>query len=209
MANPYPASLLGLTAFVLLLAGGGFHFESSGAHVSVSISPASLVAWPLFLLSAILASRTSSIRGETKASWWRNGLALVVDFSGLLTILMLPLAAAALYRAIGHLPPPWEYAGELSGGAVSALFIPLFAAIWSGLGFALHPCVTTPGQLISGVSANTRADVSSWDLAFRGVFAYYGLFIPLFGRFAGGLEAVSTIRVAQKSSTTDSDAISS
>jgi len=117
-----------------------------------------------------------------------------VDFAGLVTLLGLPLALASLSFEQGHLPPPWEYSGESSSPLAGILFLPTFAAIWSALGAALHPAVTTPGQLLAGISTNVRSDVPGGDLALRGVFAYFGLCIPIFRVFGSGLEASSTLR---------------
>lgn len=91
----------------------------------------------------------------------------------------------------------WEF--QRAGGTVldtfySFIFVPIFLSIWAGFGIALHPKVTTPGALIANISLEVRQDLPFWRLAVFGIFAYYGVFIPLFKIFALGVEVKSRMR---------------
>jgi hypothetical protein len=113
-------------------------------------------------------------------------------------LLFIPVTFLNLVIVLGGLPPPWSISESISTINAIAVAVSLicFFLFWAGLGLALHPRVRTPGMILCNIDIRTENPASMLKMAFFGVFAYYGVFIPFFNLFARSIKANGTMHGA-------------
>jgi len=186
---------IGVVGIAIGTAAGGFSQEPHNGVISISLPPLVVASW-VFLLLAVAATEVGEMKqGTIKAPWWRESIAFIYDFILLFELLFIPVAFLNLVIELGRLPPPWSVSESVSvnnpiGVVVNLTCVFLF---WGGLGLALHPRVRTPGMLLCNIDIRTKNPTSMLKLAFSGVFAYYGVFIPFFNLFSRGIKTNGTM----------------
>ncbi len=192
--NQRALSSLGLVGIAVVLAAGGFSVKSHGGLVSISLPPATLVAWVFFVLSLASLKVKVSIRGVKNAPWWKKSLSFIYDFFVFFGSLFIPLTFLYLVAGLGGLPSPWliEEAVVPKGIIIDVIGVVCFIVFWGGMGLALHPNVRTPGMILLNIDLRLEEPASIVRIALFGVFRYYGVFIPLFNVFAQGLTVSGT-----------------
>ncbi|MDH5354650.1 MAG: hypothetical protein OEY09_09435 [Gammaproteobacteria bacterium] len=192
-------SFLAVIGIVVLFSTKGFHFSITNNMLSVFLSPWTLLSWPLLLIPLITSLNEKSKGSEELAPWWRGAVAFLIDGPLLMSIFAIPLCLLVLVLENGGIPSSWlieRKAGTSKDTLYTILFLFMFIATWSGIGLCLHPKITTPGALAANVTLKVKGNLPAWRLAFFGVFAYYGVFIPFFKHFAIGVEVEKHIRAA-------------
>jgi hypothetical protein len=144
-------AFLGVVGLAMVFALDGYSFGVSypgGAHVTMH--PLLLAAWPLVFVSVLVSLTADAQTGGHPAHWSRRITACVIDGGTFAHCLFVPYALLVLVCEVGGMPPPWESArseSSLIDSVYILLFLPLFFALWAGLGLALHParsCATSP-----------------------------------------------------------------
>lgn len=190
-------SFLAIVGLMVLFASEGFHFSTEDQVLTVSMSPWAVLSWVLFLVSIVAALAEAPKSSETNAPWWRGALAVLVDVPLVICFLAIPFCLFVLVVENGGIPSDWLVQRK-SGTPMDTLYtvvsLPVFAAIWPGIGFCLHAKITTPGASIANVTIKSKNDLPTWRLAFFGPFAYYGVLVPFFKSFAPGIEVDTRIR---------------
>jgi hypothetical protein len=189
-------AFLGVVGLAMVFALDGYSFGVSypgGAHVTMH--PLLLAAWPLVFVSVLVSLTADAQTGGHPAHWSRRITACVIDGGTFAHCLFVPYALLVLVCEVGGMPPPWESArseSSLIDSVYILLFLPLFFALWAGLGLALHPRVTTPGALVCNITLGTAKPESVKRLATQGLFAYFR--IPFFASSDDRILATQAIR---------------
>ena len=102
----------------------------------------------------------------------------------------------ALYIHLGHFPPPWQIEdSQTQNGIVEGIpFLVMLVTFWVALGLCLSPNFQTPGMALANIDLAVETEASNLKLSIFGVFAYYGVFIPLFNIFSMGLNPKGVCR---------------
>lgn len=192
-------SFLAIFGLIGVMAAEGFHFSSENQVITVFLNPWAVPSWLLLLVALIASLQEKPRSSETIAPWWRGALAFLVDAPLIMCLFTIPFCLLVLVVENGGIPTNWLIQRS-SGTPVDTLYtvisLPMFAATWSGIGFCLHPKITTPGSLIANTTIEIKDDLPKWRLGLFGPIAYYGVFIPLFKYFAPEIEVEKRIRAA-------------
>jgi len=192
-------SFLAIVGLIAIIATKGFHFSIENKVTTVFLNPWTLPSWLLLLVALVASLQEKPQSSETIAAWWRGAVAFLVDVPLIICFFAIPFCLFVLVIENGGIPSTWlieRRSGTSSDTLYSILFIPVFAATWSGIGFCLHPKISTPGALVANATIEIKEDLPRWRLAFFGPFAYYGVFIPFFKYFAPGIEVEKRVRAA-------------
>ncbi len=182
-----------LVGLLISLVSGGFSFNSYNGATNISLPPIDLASWMLMVIATFSIDLNPPAPVPfVKAPWWKQSVAFICDFVWLFYLLFVPVALIELIIHLGHLPPPWNIAdSQVKYPFIEAIiFIFPFCIFWSGMGLALHPRIRTPGMVLANIDLRLEGSNTPAKIAFFGIFAYYGVFIPLFKYFAMGLEAI-------------------
>jgi hypothetical protein len=186
-------SYLAVAGVLIIVSTGGLNVHISNNFVSASMSPWALLAWP-FLLASLLSSLQANLKStETAAPWWRGTVAFLIDAPLVMSIIIIPLCLLILVVESSGLPSSWEIdrrSDSVADLIYAILYVPTFAAVWIGIGMCLHPRITTPGCLVANITLSVQENLPMWRLALLGIFAYYGVFIPLFKIFAPDINVI-------------------
>ena len=197
MKQRYIASI-GLIGILFVAIGGGFSLANKNGVTSVSISPFVLVSWLFFFLAATSTKIGEMQQGSIQASWWRKSVSFIYDFYLIFCLLFIPVTFLTLVIHQGGFPPPWSIQNSASSNSIilSVVFLISFTLLWCSLGYALHHRVRTPGMILCDIDLRTEKTESPLKMAFVGIFAYYGVFIPLFNLFTLGVKVNGTMQNA-------------
>lgn len=135
----------------------------------------------------------------SKAPWWRKSVSFIYDFIWLLGLLFIPFTFLSLIVHVGGFPPPWQIESDQAQNGILevVIFIVIFVAFWVFLGLCLSPNVQTPGMALANIDLYVEGEASKLKLSIVGVFAYYGVFIPIFNMFSMGLNVKGVCRGSQ------------
>jgi len=179
-------SFLAIVGLIAIIATKGFHFSIENKVTTVFLNPWTLPSWLLLLVALVASLQEKPQSSETIAAWWRGAVAFLVDVPLIICFFAIPFCLFVLVIENGGIPSTWLI--ERRSGTSSAT--------WSGIGFCLHPKISTPGALVANATIEIKEDLPRWRLAFFGPFAYYGVFIPFFKYFAPGIEVEKRVRAA-------------
>jgi hypothetical protein len=165
--------------------GYSARFGSGGAHLSASLSPIALAAWPLALVAVAGSWRIRSRAATNDGPRWpRVLLALYVDFASYLIVAVVPACLLALWlESIATGEFSWKFTRNFarpSDALTSAVALFVFAAFWAFFGIPMWASRRSPGGLLAGVVLHTTAPVPFWRSAVFGVFQYFALAVPGF-----------------------------
>jgi len=197
MKQRYIASI-GIIGIIFVAIGGGFNLANKNGVTSASISPFVLVSWVFFFIAITSTKIGEMQQGSIQASWWRKSVSFIYDAYLIFCLLFIPVTFLTLVIHQGGFPPPWSIQNSVSSSNIilSLIFLTSFTMFWCSFGYALHQRVRTPGMVLCNIDLRTEKSETPLKMAFIGVFAYYGVFIPIFNLFALGVKVNGTMQNA-------------
>ena len=200
------------SAIVLLVTfinrGLGFssQFGTSGAHVSVQVSPIILAVWPI-AIAALVISFSMINFGETNilAKWPRILFALFIDFALIFVAIVVPLCLAALfieYIQVGVFS--WQFSRTYTRSTdliTGILSIITFCILFVSFSIFLLNNRKTPGCLLTSMTLKLSEPIELWRCSVFGLFKYFSLALPILAinkKTLGGFELTAQLDTVQK-----------